>query len=62
MIRPEYDFSKAARGRFFKPETELRLPVYLDAYVQSYLSEWAADKDVPLDEMVNARNKASTIV
>ena len=62
MIKPEYDFSKAARGRFFKPEAELRLPVYLDADVQSYLSEWAADKGVPQDEMVNARNKGSTIV
>lgn len=49
-------------GRFFKPEAELRLPVYLAADVQTYLSEWAADKGVLLDEMVNARNNVSTIV
>ena len=53
-MKPEYDFSKGARGKFFKPDAELRLPVYLDADVQSYLSERAADKGVPLGEMVNA--------
>ena len=53
-MKPEYDFSKGARGKFFKPDAELRLPVYLDADVQSYLAERAADKGVPLGEMVNA--------
>ena len=53
-MKPEYDFSKGARGKFFKPDAELRLPVYLDADVQRYLAERAADKGVPLGEMVNA--------
>jgi hypothetical protein len=52
-MKPEYDFSKGQRGKFFKPETELRLPVYLDADVQRYLAERAADKGIPLGEMVN---------
>ena len=53
-MRPEYDFSKAERGKFFRPDSELRLPVYLDADVQSYLAARAAAKGVPLEELVNA--------
>jgi hypothetical protein len=52
-MKPEYDFSKAEVGKFFRPEAEARLPIYLDADVQRYLSERAADKEVPLSEMVN---------
>ena len=52
-MKPEYDFSKAVRGKFFKPDAEPRLPVYLDADVQTYLSVRAADKGIPLGEMVN---------
>ena len=53
-MKPEYVFSKGVRGKFYKPDAELRLPVYLDADVQRYLTERAADKGVPLGEMVNA--------
>ena len=52
-MKPEYDFSKSVRGKFFKANAELRLPIYLDADVQQYLAECAADKGVPLGEMVN---------
>jgi hypothetical protein len=52
-MKPEYDFSKGERGKFFKANAELRLPIYLDADVQLYLTERAADKGVPLGEMVN---------
>ena len=52
-MKSEYDFSKAERGKFFKTNAELRLPIYLDADVQRYLIERAADKGVPLGEMVN---------
>lgn len=52
-MKPEYDFSKGDRGKFFTAEAELRLPIYLDANVQRYLTERAADKGVALGEMVN---------
>lgn len=53
-MKPEYDFSKGERGKFFRPNGELRLPIYLDADVQAYLTERAAEKGIPLGEMVNA--------
>jgi len=52
-MRPEYDFSKGERGTFFRRDAELRLPIYLSAEVQAYLTERAAEKGVPLGEMVN---------
>ena len=52
-MKPEYDFSKGERGKFFRPKAELRLPIYLSAEVQAYLAERAAQKGMPLGEMVN---------
>jgi hypothetical protein len=52
-MKPEYDFSKGVRGKFFKANAELRLPIYLSPDVQIYLTEHAAEKGVPLGEMVN---------
>ena len=52
-MKPEYDFSKGERGKFFRPGAELRLPIYLDTDVQAYLLERASEKGVPLGEMVN---------
>ena len=56
-MKSEYDFSKAKRGKFFRADTESRLPIYLDADVHRYLTERAADKGVPLGEMVNGMLK-----
>jgi hypothetical protein len=53
-MKPEYDFSKGERGKFFRPGAEMHLPIYLDAEVQVYLAQRAAEKGVPLSEMVNA--------
>lgn len=52
-MKPEFDFSKGERGKFFKANAELCLPIYLDEDVQGYLTERAADKGVALGEMVN---------
>ena len=52
-MKSEYDFSKGERGKFFRPDAELRLPIYLTADVQTYLAERAAQKGIPLGEMVN---------
>jgi hypothetical protein len=52
-MKPEYDFTKGERGKFFREDAELRLPVYLDADVQEYLAKRAAQKGIPLGELVN---------
>jgi hypothetical protein len=52
-MKPEYDFTKGERGKFFRPDADIRLPIYLDADVHEYLAERAALKGIPLGEMVN---------
>jgi hypothetical protein len=49
----EIDFSGGTRGKFYRPNTRLNLPVYLDADVQAYLAAIAAKKGVPLSELAN---------
>ena len=45
-MKPEYDFTKGERGKFIRPDAELRLPIYLDAGMQTYLAERAAHKGI----------------
>jgi hypothetical protein len=40
----EVDFTNATRGKFYKPNLRLNLPVYLDAEVQDYLNVIATKK------------------
>jgi hypothetical protein len=49
----EIDFSGGTRGKFYRPNARLNLPVYLDADVQSYLGAIAARKGVPLSDLTN---------
>ena len=48
-----YDFSKAERGKFYRKGAELRLPIYLDAKLQSQLERIAQKKGKGLSEVVN---------
>jgi len=52
-MKDEYDFSKGTRGKFYRPDAKLALPVYPDHEVQSYLAQRAAQRGVELSELVN---------
>jgi len=52
-MKSEYDFSKAERGKFFRKDAVLDLPVYLEAGVRDYLTERAKAKGVEVNELVN---------
>jgi hypothetical protein len=52
-MKPEYDFKNAERGKFFRPEAVLRLPIYLEPEVQDYLAAKAQAKNIDLDDLVN---------
>ena len=49
----EVDFTGAVRGKFYRPNLRLNLPVYLDAEVQDYLNAIAAKKGMPLSQLAN---------
>ncbi len=52
-MKQEYDFSKGERGKFFRKNAKLNLPVYLDEEVQNYLQERARSKGVEVAQLVN---------
>ena len=52
-MKSEYDFSKGERGKFFRKNARLNLPVYLDEEVQTYLQERARSKGVEVTQLVN---------
>ena len=52
-MREEYDFSNGKRGKFYKPNATINLPVYLDNEVLDYFSARAKAKGVELNIMVN---------
>jgi hypothetical protein len=53
-MRDEYDFSKAERGKFYRPGADLTPPVHLDPEVLAYLTARAKSRGVSLSELVNA--------
>jgi hypothetical protein len=52
-MRDEYDFSKAERGKFYRPDAVFSFPVYLDPDVNAFLSQLAERKKVDIQEVVN---------
>jgi hypothetical protein len=52
-MKSEYDFSKGERGKFYHPDAELRLPVYLDPDVAEFMRRLAAKKNMEIGQVVN---------
>jgi hypothetical protein len=38
-MKKEYDFSKGVRGKFYKPEIQLNIPVYLEPKLKEYFPD-----------------------
>jgi hypothetical protein len=52
-MRKEYDFSKGVRGKFYRPNAELRIPVYLEPEAAAFLRKIAEDKGTDVQQIVN---------
>ncbi len=52
-VPDEIDFTAGTRGKFYRPDTKLNLPVYLDAEVLAYLSAIASREGVELSALAN---------
>jgi cytidylate kinase len=52
-MKSHYDFSKAERGKFYRKEGSLRLPIYLDDQLQKRLERIAQKKGRELGEVVS---------
>jgi len=59
-MKEEYDFSKGVRGKFYRPDARLNLPVYLDDDIAEFVQKYARQKKVDVQTVVNEmlrRNK-----
>jgi hypothetical protein len=52
-MRKEYDFSKAVRGKFFRPGLRLRLPIYLDEEALAFVQHIARKRKMDVSSVVN---------
>ena len=52
-MRDEYDFSNGERGKFYRKDAELQLPIHLGTNVKNALAELASAKGVELSVFVN---------
>ncbi len=52
-MKKEYDFSKGERGKFYKPNVKLNIPVYLDAVAYSFVEKIAEKKQEDVSTIVN---------
>jgi hypothetical protein len=52
-MKSEYEFSKAKRGKLFRKNASLEVPVYLESSVRDYLTERAKAEGVDVGALVN---------
>jgi hypothetical protein len=52
-MKKEYDFSKAERGKFYRKNAKLHLPIYLDDEVWSFVHCIAEKQQTDTSSVVN---------
>jgi hypothetical protein len=57
-MKREYDFSKAKRGKFYRPDAKFNLPVYLDSEVRRFVEDVAKKKRSDVSTVVNRMLKS----
>jgi len=50
-MKRQYDFSKGEKGKFYRKNAVLRIPIYLDAELQSQLESIAEKKGKDVSEV-----------
>ncbi|MBU2543833.1 hypothetical protein KJ707_04710 [Patescibacteria group bacterium] len=52
-MKKEYDFSNAVRGKFYRKDAQLNLPIYLDKDIADFIHKVAAQKKIDSQTVVN---------
>ncbi|MDP6545305.1 MAG: hypothetical protein QGH60_15075 [Phycisphaerae bacterium] len=52
-MKKQYDFSKAKRGKFHRPDAKLNIPVYLESEVQEFVDKIAEARQSDTSTVVN---------
>jgi len=52
-MKKEYDFSKGERGKFYRPDAELYLPIYIEPDMMEALKKLSQNKGIEVSTIVN---------
>ncbi len=52
-MKKEYDFTKGVRGKFYKEDVKLNVPIYLEKDVAEFIQNVAKRKKVDTQTIVN---------
>ena len=52
-MKKEYDFTKGERGKFYRPDIRLNLPVYLEKEVLAFVEKLAKKRNQDISFIVN---------
>lgn len=52
-MKKEYDFSKGTRGKFYRKNVRLNLPIYLDNDIAEFIQKYAKRKRTDSQTVVN---------
>ena len=52
-MKKEYDFSKGVRGKFYREDVKLNVPIYLEKDVAEFIQNVAKRKNVDTQTIVN---------
>ena len=52
-MKKQYDFSKGEQGKFYHPDMVIKLPIYLDDDLVTFIEEYAKEKKADLQTAVN---------
>ncbi|NIM11664.1 MAG: hypothetical protein GTO45_06190 [Candidatus Aminicenantes bacterium] len=52
-MKPEYDFSKGERGKFYRKNIKINLPIYLEPDIQEFVENIASKKGMDVETVVN---------
>jgi hypothetical protein len=52
-MRKEYDFSAGTRGKFYRPDAVLNIPVYLEPKIAKVFQKQAREHETTVSNLVN---------
>jgi hypothetical protein len=52
-MKEEYDFSKGERGKFYRKNVKLNLPIYLEPDIREFVENIALNKGMDVETIVN---------
>lgn len=52
-MKAHYDFSKGEKGKFYFPEEEIDIPIYLNDSNKKYFVDLARNKNITLSNLIN---------